>query len=148
MAEMADQLTGVLHEIVAAETDTAKPRMSNYFSPQRAVYGVGLDVPVDAADVIAALPVPVVDPNDPGASVLATTSGTPPAQLEQALPWPGVARTNAKVPPSRCRCDWSARRSSSAPLTDARNTACRAAFGDTRRLAAGVVRRTMCTAGG
>ena len=85
MAEMADQLTGVLHEIAATEDGTERPRMSNYFSPQRAVYGVGLDVPVDAADVIAALPVPVVDPNDPGASVLATTSGTPPAQLEQAL---------------------------------------------------------------
>jgi serine/threonine-protein kinase PknG len=85
MAEMADQLTGVLFEIAAAEDGTEKPRMSNYFSPQRAVYGAGLDVAVDAAEVIAALPVPVVDPNDPGASVLATTSGTPPAQLEQAL---------------------------------------------------------------
>jgi serine/threonine-protein kinase PknG len=40
---------------------------------------------VDAASVIAALPVPIVDPHDPGAAVLATTSGTPPAQLEQAL---------------------------------------------------------------
>jgi serine/threonine-protein kinase PknG len=40
---------------------------------------------VDAAAVIAALPVPVVDPTDPGAAVLATTSGTPPAQLEHAL---------------------------------------------------------------
>jgi serine/threonine-protein kinase PknG len=85
MAEMADQLTGVLYEIAAAESGTEQPRMSTYFSPQRAVYGAGLDVPVDAADVIAALPVPVVNPHDPGASVLATTSGTPPAQLEQAL---------------------------------------------------------------
>ena len=42
-------------------------------------------MPVDPADVIAALPVPVVDPSDPGAAVLATTSGTPPAQLEHAL---------------------------------------------------------------
>jgi serine/threonine-protein kinase PknG len=85
MAEMADQLTGVLYEIAAAESGTECPRMSTYFSPQRAVYGAGLDVPVDAADVIAALPVPVVNPHDTGASVLATTSGTTPAQLEQAL---------------------------------------------------------------
>ena len=85
MAEMADQLTGVLHEIAAADGDTAQPRMSNYFSPQRAVFGAGRDVPVVPAHVIAALPVPVVDPNDPGAAVLATTSGTPPAQLEHAL---------------------------------------------------------------
>ncbi len=85
MAEMADQLTGVLHEIAATDGDNARPRMSNYFSPQRAVYGAGRDVPVVPANVIAALPVPVVDPSDPGAAVLATTSGTPPAQLEHAL---------------------------------------------------------------
>jgi serine/threonine-protein kinase PknG len=83
--ELADQLTGVLHEIAAADADIAQPRMSNYFSPQREVYGAGRDVPVRPGRVIAALPVPVVDPNDPGAAVLATTSGTPPAQLEHAL---------------------------------------------------------------
>jgi serine/threonine-protein kinase PknG len=93
MEEMADQLTGVLHEIAAANSDTAQPRMSNYFSPQRAVYGAGLDVAVDPAQVIAALSVPVVDPNDPGAAVLATTSGTPPAQLEHAL---ALARGGAR----------------------------------------------------
>ncbi|MHC9293245.1 tetratricopeptide repeat protein [Mycobacterium sp. LTG2003] len=85
MAEMADQLTGVLHEIVAADTGVARPRMSNHFSPQRTVYGVGPDVLVDPAAVIAALPVPVVDPSDAGAALLATTSGTPPDQLEHAL---------------------------------------------------------------
>jgi serine/threonine-protein kinase PknG len=85
MHEMADQLTGVLHEIVAADTDIARPRRSSCFSPQRTVYGAGKDVPVEPANVIAALHVPVVDPNDPGAAVLATTSGTPPHQLGQAL---------------------------------------------------------------
>lgn len=85
MAEMADQLTGVLHEIAATDTDIARPRMSNFFSPQRAIFGAGRNAPVEPAQVIAALPVPIVDPSDPGAAVLATTSGTPPAQLEQAL---------------------------------------------------------------
>jgi serine/threonine-protein kinase PknG len=92
MAEMADQLTGVLHEIAAADSDTARPRMSNYFSPQRGIFGGGRDVPVDPEDVIAALPVPVVDPRDPGAAVLATTSGTSPAKLEHAL---SLARSGA-----------------------------------------------------
>jgi serine/threonine-protein kinase PknG len=92
MEEMADQLTGVMHEIAAADSDTARPRMSNYFSPQRGVFGGGRDVPVDADDVIAALPVPVVDPSDPGAAVLATTSGTSPAKLEHAL---SLARSGA-----------------------------------------------------
>lgn len=85
MAELEDQLTGVLHEIAATDGGTVHPRMSNHFSPQRAVFGAGRDAPVDPAHVIAALSVPVVDPNDPGAAVLATTSGTPPAQLEHAL---------------------------------------------------------------
>ena len=85
MAEMADQLTGVLHEIAAADGDTERPRFSTYFSPQRAVYCTGRDVPSDPADVIAALPVPVVNSEDPGAAVLATTSGTPIAQLEHVL---------------------------------------------------------------
>jgi serine/threonine-protein kinase PknG len=92
MEEMADQLTGVLHEIAAADSGTARPRRSNYFSPQRGVFGGGRDVPVDPDDVIAALPVPVVDPTDPGASLLATTSGTSPAKLEHAL---SLARSGA-----------------------------------------------------
>ena len=93
MEEMADQLTGVLHEIAAADGHTLRPRMSHYFSHQRGVYGAGWDAPVVPAEVIAALPVPVVDPTDPGAAVLATTSGTPPAQLESAL---ALARSGAE----------------------------------------------------
>ncbi|WP_101952502.1 serine/threonine-protein kinase [Mycobacterium sp. 3519A] len=92
MEVLADQLTGVLHEIAAAETGDPQPRMSSHFSPQRGIYGAGMDQPVAVDAVIAALPVPVVDPNDPGAAILATTSGTPPAQLEHALQ---IARTGA-----------------------------------------------------
>ncbi len=93
MEELADQLTGVLHEIVAVESEEPQPRMSKHFSPQRGIYGAGEGETVDADAVIAALPVPVVDPTDPGAAVLATTSGTPPAQLEHAL---DLARTGAQ----------------------------------------------------
>jgi len=85
MAEMADQLTGVLHEIVASNNGTPQPRISTHFSPQRAIYGEGLDVALTPSSVIAALGVPKVDANDPGAALLATTSGTPTAQLEHAL---------------------------------------------------------------
>ena len=45
--------------------------------------------------VIAALGVPRVDANDPGAALLATTSGTPPAQLEQTLRH-AVGESNAR----------------------------------------------------
>ena len=74
MEEMADQLTGVLHEIAAADGATLPPKKSNHFSPQRGVYGAGRDLAIDPAEVIAALSVPVVDPNDPGSAILATTS--------------------------------------------------------------------------
>jgi serine/threonine-protein kinase PknG len=85
MDDLAEQLTGVLHEIVAADTGAPQPRLSTHFSPQRAIYGAGWDVPLTVGAVIAALGVPRVDPSDPGAALLATTSGTPPAQLEQTL---------------------------------------------------------------
>lgn len=85
MEELADQLTGVLHEIAAADTGKQQPRLSTNFSPQRAIYAAGWDVALTKASVIAALGVPRVDPADPGAALLATTSGTPPAQLEGAL---------------------------------------------------------------
>ena len=85
MEELADQLTGVLHEIAALDGDTERPRTSSFFSPQRAAYGLSGNGKPDPAEVIAALAVPVVDPTDPGAALLATTSGTTPAQLEQAL---------------------------------------------------------------
>ena len=55
-----------------------------HFSPQRGVYGRRDVATVEPAEVIAALPRSGVDPSDPGAAVLATTSGTPPAQLEYA----------------------------------------------------------------
>ena len=85
MEELADQLTGVLHEIAAADIGHPQPRISSHFSPQRAIYAAGWDVPLSTESVIAALGVPRVDANDPGAALLATTSGTPPAQLEQTL---------------------------------------------------------------
>lgn len=85
MVELADQLTGVLHEIAAADSGRPQPRQSTHFSPQRAIYGAGWNVPLTVASVIAALGVPRVDANDPGAGLLATTSGTPPGLLEQTL---------------------------------------------------------------
>jgi serine/threonine-protein kinase PknG len=85
MEELVDQLTGVLHEIVATNTGTAHPRKSHLFSPQRAVFGTDRDTPLDARRLIAALPVPVVNLGDPEAGVLATTSGTPAGQLEHAI---------------------------------------------------------------
>nr|WP_238815371.1 serine/threonine-protein kinase [Nocardia brasiliensis] len=83
MEEMADQLTGVLREVLAIDDGVPRPGMSTYFGPPRGVFGV--DAAVDAPKIIAALPVPLVDPTDSAAALLATTSGTTPAELEHAF---------------------------------------------------------------
>nr|WP_232542227.1 serine/threonine-protein kinase [Nocardia bovistercoris] len=81
--EMADQLTGVLREVLSAEDGAPRAGMSALFGPPRAVFGV--DAALTPADVVAALPVPLVDPSDPGAALLASTTGSSPAELEPAL---------------------------------------------------------------
>ncbi len=83
MEEMADQLTGVLREVLSLEDGVPRAGMSSYFGPPRAVFGVG-DA-VTASTVVAGLPVPLVDPSDSAAALLATTSGTTPAELTQAF---------------------------------------------------------------
>ncbi|CCQ14959.1 Serine/threonine-protein kinase [Rhodococcus sp. AW25M09] len=83
--EFAGQATGVLREILAIRTGVERPGLSAVFSPPRTTFGtehsVGrTDTYVDgtvrhermtAAEVVAALPVPLVDPNDPSAPLLA-----------------------------------------------------------------------------
>jgi len=64
--EMAEQLTGVLREVLAEQQGRPRPGASTNFSPQRASFGT--DESIDSAtrpdpmDVLHALPVPLVDP--------------------------------------------------------------------------------------
>ncbi|MET8777245.1 tetratricopeptide repeat protein [Nocardia sp. NPDC004654] len=85
MEEVADQLTGVLREVLSADDAVPRPGMSAYFGPPRVVFGVGVDAAVTPQDVVAGLPVPLVDPSDSGAALLATTAGTTPGELERAF---------------------------------------------------------------
>lgn len=111
MSELADQLTGVLHEIAAVDrgerSDEGEraPRVSLNFSQQRGAFGIGRGTLADRSEVIEALPVPSVDATDPGAAVLATTSGTPPAQLEQALQVAGGRAGSVEIPLRLTRAD-------------------------------------------
>ncbi|MGO4613894.1 tetratricopeptide repeat protein [Nocardia sp. 2YAB30] len=82
--EMSDQLVGVLREVLSTDDGIPRPGMSNCFGPPRAVFGLG-GVPLDPRAVIAALPVPLVDAADSGATLLATTNGTDPSELELAF---------------------------------------------------------------
>ncbi|WP_455755093.1 tetratricopeptide repeat protein [Streptomyces olivaceoviridis] len=113
--EMAEQLTGVLREVVSLQTGRARPALSTLFGPETKVTDTELfprlhgDVsrlgarpvrkapaipappmpalvgPVDTPAAALALPVPLVDPNDPGAGFLAGLTASAPAELMNAL---------------------------------------------------------------
>ncbi|MCH9731883.1 MAG: protein kinase [Actinomycetia bacterium] len=97
--EMAGQLMGVLREVVAHDTGVPRPGLSTVFSPSRSTFGVDLlvahtDVYLDgqvhsekltAQEIIKALQVPLVDPNDVGAPVLSATVLSEPVQTLDSL---------------------------------------------------------------
>jgi serine/threonine-protein kinase PknG len=85
--EMADQLTGVLREVLAAEDGVARPGRSVVFGPPRGTFASGLLGPghapgrPDPLRVARLLPVPAVDTADPAAGMLATASTADPAEI-------------------------------------------------------------------
>ena len=97
--DMADQLAGVLREIMALGTGKARPGASTVFGPESNAFGVDLvvpDAPVaagravkvplpDAVEVVGGLPIPQVDTSDSGAGVLATTTVLDPQGAIDAL---------------------------------------------------------------
>ena len=95
--EMAEQLTGVLREVLAVADGEPRPAFSGLFSPELRAVGAELTAPAGAdagalaapppaAEVIAGLPVPLADSADPAAGYLATLAGLPPEQQAAALP--------------------------------------------------------------
>ncbi|MQS14355.1 protein kinase [Streptomyces kaniharaensis] len=94
--EMADQLTGVLREILALQDDRPRPALSTLFGPELRVVDTELVLPteqagqlrvaaLDPAAAALALPVPRVDPADPNAGFLATLLATDPEEALAAL---------------------------------------------------------------
>ncbi|HET9894295.1 MAG TPA: tetratricopeptide repeat protein [Streptosporangiaceae bacterium] len=107
--EMADQLTGVLREVLAVGDGQQRPAFSTLFGPELRTIGVpaiqsggmmqpgaagaaGAVPPAQAplpppgtAEIIAGLPVPTVDRADPAAGYLATLGTLEPAQLTAVL---------------------------------------------------------------
>ncbi|MGW2252970.1 tetratricopeptide repeat protein [Kitasatospora sp. NPDC001660] len=94
--EMADQLTGVLREILALQDGRARPALSTLFGPELRVVDTELVLPtentgqlrvaaLDPAAAALALPVPRVDPGDPNAGFLATLLATDPEEALAAL---------------------------------------------------------------
>ncbi|MFI5648259.1 tetratricopeptide repeat protein [Kitasatospora sp. NPDC051705] len=94
--EMADQLTGVLREILALQDERPRPAQSTLFGPELRVVDTELVMPteqagqllvtaLDPAAAALALPVPRVDPDDPNAGFLATLLATDPEEALTAL---------------------------------------------------------------
>ena len=95
--DMAEQLTGVLREVLAAGDGNPRPAFSSLFSPE--LQAVGTEAgEMDGGDwatasgalpqparIAAGLPVPQVDVTDPAAGYLTTLSTLDPAQMTAAL---------------------------------------------------------------
>jgi serine/threonine-protein kinase PknG len=104
--EMAEQLTGVLREVLAISDGTPRPAFSTVFSPELRAIGVGDDVAATAepsalaapraAEVIEGMPMPQVDRADPAAGYLATYAGLDSVQRAAALA--GAVAGDATVP--------------------------------------------------
>ena len=109
--EMAEQLTGVLREVLSVGDGQPRPAFSGLFSPELRAIGTDLSTasangngngilavtPPPAAEVIAGLPAPLADGTDPAAGYLARLVGLEPAQQAQALL--GAVTGDAGVPP-------------------------------------------------
>ena len=91
--EMAEQLTGVLREVLAVADQAPRPAFSTLFSPEvQAVIPrgddpkAGLSLPAPRpAEIVAGLPLPLLDRSDAAAGYLATFAGLNPAQRIVAL---------------------------------------------------------------
>jgi serine/threonine-protein kinase PknG len=97
--EMSGQLLGVLREVVAIDSGFPRPGLSTVFSPSRSTFGVDLlvahtDVYLDgrphsekltAPEIVTALPVPLVDPADVGATILSANVLSQPVQTLDSL---------------------------------------------------------------
>jgi serine/threonine-protein kinase PknG len=95
--EMAEQVTGVLREVLATADGNPRPSFSLLFSPELQAVGTdagemegtewatAVDARPPATQIAAGLPVPQVDVTDPAAGYLATLSTLDPGQLTAAL---------------------------------------------------------------
>jgi serine/threonine-protein kinase PknG len=106
--EMAEQIMGVLREVLSVADREPRPAFSRLFSPELRAIGTDLtpvraggDVRVSLpppADVIAGLPAPLADGTDPAAGYLATLGGLPPGQQVATLL--GAIAGEGGVPPA------------------------------------------------
>ncbi|MDL4771605.1 MULTISPECIES: serine/threonine-protein kinase [Thermomonosporaceae] len=114
-ADMADQLTGVLREVLAAEDGYQRPAPSGLFGPERFVSGAagtGADgdadlplPPITPPLAATALPVPLVDGGDPAAGFLAGLTALEPAELAAAIAGAPQQTTEVRLTLARVRIE-------------------------------------------
>jgi serine/threonine-protein kinase PknG len=90
-AEMSEQLTGVLREVLCAEDGVPRALASGQFTGERHAFGtLGEDTVtaahIDGPAVAGALPLPLVDPTDPAVGFLGTIGGDNPVAALHAVP--------------------------------------------------------------
>jgi serine/threonine-protein kinase PknG len=84
-AQFAEQLTGVLREVVALDDDRPRPTPSALFTLERGGPDTDLRTPVDPVATALALPAPRPDDADPAAGFLHTVTSTEPDELVRLL---------------------------------------------------------------
>ncbi|HAT1151383.1 TPA: protein kinase [Corynebacterium striatum] len=99
VAQLRDQLYGVLREVIALRDGIQHPTQHSLFSPQRTTFGTkhlvfrtdqlidGIErtVRITAPEVVSALPTPLVDRSDVGAALLQGASYTEPQEALETL---------------------------------------------------------------
>ena len=89
--EMADQLAGVLREVLALTDGEPRPAASTVFGPARGAFAPDLLIDAgvpgrpDPARVSGALPVPLVNPADEAAALLATAPVVDPDEVQRLM---------------------------------------------------------------
>lgn len=96
---LANQMVGVLREVLAIRDRVQHAHLDTRFTAQRSTYGtkhmlfrtdqlidgIPRSVQIAASEVIAALPLPLTDPSDPGASLLSAARYTEPGEVLDTL---------------------------------------------------------------
>jgi serine/threonine-protein kinase PknG len=88
-ADMADQLTGVLRQVLSASDGVPRPAFSSRFTPELMAIGArsiagAVHLP-SGAEIASGLPVPLVDTTDQAAGYLATLGALEPTQQLESL---------------------------------------------------------------
>jgi serine/threonine-protein kinase PknG len=112
-AEMAEQLLGVLREVLSAQDGVSRPAVSRQFGPERRAFGTGagevgtapVSLALRPAAVAEALPLPQIDILDPGASFLTTLATTDADELVRQLEAAPVQSAEVALRLVRARID-------------------------------------------